>query len=409
MKRLIFLVSVFLVALSLRALFIVSYDSRMFLKQEFTGGDEGMYDAVAANIQAGHGLKLDNYYQARVSPVYPVFLAAVYSLAGHDIVLVRFLQALIGSLTTLVIFFLAELLFNEKTARIACVLSAVYYPFIQMPAYLMTEVLYTFLLSVTLLLSLLVVRKPGVLNACAAGACYSLTVLCRGTLLGFIVLFAVGLYAAFSVRPAERIAYIMIVIAAVMIMLFPWVYRNYQIFRGVIPGTNVSGYLLYMGNSPGATGGSGGFHARGVDFFDVSIPPGLNEYEKDRYLKREAVAFIKENPKRAAELALLKFWNMWRPYHAGTRPVSKVIMCCSYVPIVVFACIGVLFSLRDWRRYLLFYLLFAFYIGVHMVLIGIIRYRYPVEPLLIMFCAYGVTELWRRYRAQASSRCAVPV
>jgi len=33
---------------------------------------------------------------------------------------------------------------------------------------------------------------------------------------------------------------------------------------------------------------------------------------------------------------------------------------------------------------------------IHMVFIGIIRYRYPVMPILIMFCGYAVAVLCRK-------------
>src|SRR5688572_521711 len=61
-------------------------------------GDSREYDAWAQRIASGDWIGTDVFYQA---PLYPYFLAVVFSLAGHDLALVRVLQALLGAVSCL--------------------------------------------------------------------------------------------------------------------------------------------------------------------------------------------------------------------------------------------------------------------------------------------------------------------
>jgi 4-amino-4-deoxy-L-arabinose transferase-like glycosyltransferase len=395
MRTLFFLIALLCFALLLRVSFIVAYDNSKFLAQEFFAGDSAAYDSAALNVMEGNGFLADGY-RAKYGPIYPLFLAGAYRVFGHDIVVVRFLQALLGALSCVIVYFIGKDIFNEPTAWLASAGLALYYPAVQMPAYIMAEEVYVFVLLATIWCAVRLIRQPNFLLAAAAGMTYGVAVLCKGALSGFIPFFALVVYCSIDAASKRKIKYLAVFLLVLAATLTPWIYRNYSIFKKFIPVTIHSGDLLYKGNSPEATGGSGGFHTRGIDFIDAPAVPGLNEYERDQHLKQRAIAYMKNNPGRCVELALIKFWNMWRPYHTDTRSISKLVMCCTYVPIVFFALVGMCFSLRWWRRYLLFYLLFAYYIGVHMVLIGIIRYRYPMEPFLIIFAAYGLWCLYER-------------
>jgi hypothetical protein len=217
-----------------------------------------------------------------------------------------------------------------------------------------------------------------------------------------------GLLVSLNCDMKKRIGVVSIFFVTAVCVLVPWGVRNYRVCGAIIPVSGAGGYVLYQGNSADATGGTGGMNERGVDYQDPKeAPKNLTEIQQDSYLRGLAVDFIKKNPGRFVELALIKFWNMWRPYHADTRMISKIVMCASYVPIVVLALAGFLLSLKEWRRHLVFYLLLAYYIGVHMILLGLIRYRYPMEPLLVIYGAYTVDVCLGQYCRSAGSRGAV--
>src|SRR5688500_7495436 len=63
-------------------------------------GDANGYDAWAQRLAAGDWIGSDVFYQA---PLYPYFLGAVYAIFGRDLLLVRIIQAIIGSASCVVL------------------------------------------------------------------------------------------------------------------------------------------------------------------------------------------------------------------------------------------------------------------------------------------------------------------
>ena len=143
------LIAVFILALVLRISFLFFYGNHKFLQNQLYTSDAYSYDTIAANLLEGKGFVYDGLY-ARRGPAYPLFLAVVYVVSGRSYVAVRFVQAIIGALTSIIIYLLGKRLFNKKTGLTASLISVLYYPFILQPAYLLTEVLFTFLLVLSM-------------------------------------------------------------------------------------------------------------------------------------------------------------------------------------------------------------------------------------------------------------------
>ena len=85
-------VGVFVLALALRLIHLFEIVDQPWFAM--TLGDALAYDEWAREIAGGDGLGDRIFYQA---PLYPYFLAAIYALAGHDLLVVRIVQALLGS------------------------------------------------------------------------------------------------------------------------------------------------------------------------------------------------------------------------------------------------------------------------------------------------------------------------
>jgi len=386
---------IFFAALVLRIAFIFFYDHHKFLSQGFFSGDSLAYVTVAQNILHGKGIVLDDYLKARIAPVYPIFLALMSAMFGNDMVVVRFAQALLGALSCVVLYAIVKRLFDQKTAFFAGMIMACYYPCVQMPAYVMTEELNLFLFLVTLFAYVSLAEFPGVITGLICGFFYGVSALCKGVLFGFIPFFAASLFVCLRQQPLhKRIGYTLLVMLAIGATMTPWALRNYRLYKAFVPVTVVSGDLFYKGNSGPNSGGSGGLHVRGVNFPELNNrPAAFNEVEADRFFNQQGMRYLKEHPRMIPKLAIDKFWNMWRPYHAAGSRMGKIIMLLQYLPLVIGAMVGFFMSIRDWRKLLLFYFFLAFMVAVHLVLIGIIRYRYLAEPVLIVFAAYALAAM----------------
>src|SRR5437879_584787 len=83
---------VFLVALAIRLIHVWQIREAPFFS--LLMGDSRGYDLWAQQIAGGDWIGHDVFYQA---PLYPYFLGVVYAVAGRSFLVVRIVQALIGS------------------------------------------------------------------------------------------------------------------------------------------------------------------------------------------------------------------------------------------------------------------------------------------------------------------------
>jgi len=118
--------------------------------------------------------------------------------------------------------------------------------------------------------------------------------------------------------------------------------------------------------------------------------------QTDEILRKKALGFIVNNPYKAIQLALKKFINMWQPYYSDSRRASKIVMVFSYLPIVALGLTGMLFTIRKSRISALFILIICFYALLHMFTISGIRYRYPLIPLFMIYCAFALSVIYEK-------------
>src|SRR3990172_12480303 len=85
--------AIFLLALALRLIHVWQIRRAPFF--DLLIGDARAYDLWAQQIAQGDWIGRGVFYQA---PLYAYFLGFVYTLAGHDLLVVRVSQAILGSL-----------------------------------------------------------------------------------------------------------------------------------------------------------------------------------------------------------------------------------------------------------------------------------------------------------------------
>jgi len=388
-KTQVVLLMIFVVALSLRVGFMLFYDDgRMLLNRLYTA-DEYSYDEVVLNFLNGKGLVTAGGLYARIGPVYPLFLSAVYSSFGRSFVAVRFVQIVVSALTCVIVYLIGRELYDKKTGLASACVSAVYYPFIQQPVYLLTEVVFSFLLALSILLFVRYYNTRKDLPLFGASALLGIAALCRGYIIVYAIVLALWMGTIFGWKARETMRSISILFFGIAIILAPWTVRNYRIYHAFIPLTVDGGRLLYVGNNPAATGGTAGRTAHFIDQFYPNDVGDLGSLEADRIMLGRALSFMKSNPRKTILLMGRRFVNMWRPYYSDARRINKIIMSVSYVPLAMLSALGAVMAFfLDWKKALLLCGLIFTEIFVHLISIAEIRYRYPVEPYLILFAMF---------------------
>ena len=76
---------------------------------------------------------------------------------------------------------------------------------------------------------------------------------------------------------------------------------------------------------------------------------------------------------------------------------GRVLSFALFLPVMIY---GLWLSRVDWRRYWLLYAFMLFYSAMHILTWAMIRYRLPVDAVLLLFAALGIADLFVRMRAR---------
>jgi len=113
--------------------------------------------------------------------------------------------------------------------------------------------------------------------------------------------------------------------------------------------------------------------------------------QADKLFWKEGLKWVKNNPDKFMWLLwrrFLRFWRLW-PYMATKK--NKIIAGLTsgiYLPL---AWLGMFLSLkRYWKETLLLIFLFISYTLAYLPFHGMIRYRTPIDPLVLVFTGYTV-------------------
>jgi 4-amino-4-deoxy-L-arabinose transferase-like glycosyltransferase len=320
-------------------------------------------------------------------PLYPILAF----LTGGGLFL-KLLDIALSTATIWLIYSLSLDWFNSKGGALISALLAALYPFfIFYSVSRLTETSYLFLL----VLSFLLLHRKKYL---AGSVFLVLSILLRPTLdmLAPLLILAFSwiVHRAPWKQTLKRLAIYLVVYA---LLMSPWWYHNFVKYGRFVRLNLGDGIVLYSGNNPlnRSGGGIGGVDVELSQFNVIKDP-----FEKNAAMKQAARQYIQENPARFIRMAgvkFLRFWRLW-PYadeYTDWKFVAASIL--SYGLVLLLSVIFfVFFSRKALRSVVPPLLLIAYLTVVHMVTIGSIRYRLPLEPFLIVFAGYALARLVQR-------------
>lgn len=382
-----FLICLFLAALSIRLFLIAFIPEHKSIFPDSVG-----YIAISKNIIEGKGFTLDDNHKALRMPLYPLFLAMHRILFGNDLLPVKIMQAILGAISCLFVFLLAKMLLNDIVGKIAGVILAVH-PYIAFSTILiLTETLAIFLILLEVILIVFAIKKKSLLYICYAGLVGGLVSLLHpGHFLSWILILP-----AFTLTIKNKV-YLNLKLAATLFIVFnilpivPWTLRNYLIFDRFIPLTTSLGYALYDTYAP-----SGKSHISGESVKLSNEVKNMDEIESDIYLRKKTLEIIAQNPLRAVYSALdnfVLFWNVVPNFREYRNPFYIVISAVFTIPIFIFAFLCLWRYRHNISIIALIIAPILYYTFLHIVLLGSIRYRLPIEPYIIILTSCSFYEL----------------
>jgi hypothetical protein len=404
--------------------------------------DQISYDGLARRIVKGYGFSFGedhwpatqaNQPTAHWSYLYALYLAATYAAFGIRPVVARLIQAMIvGFLHVWLVWRIGNRIFGRMTGLLAAGLTASYAYFFYYAGSLLTEAFFIVSILWVLDVTLRVHRNySGANSGCSVplslwlelGFAVGVAGLLRQVFLIFVPFLFIWLWwnmgpssSSAANRPVAPDGYSWEAVRGVILSVFvtamlicPWTIRNYQAFGTFVPLNTSAGFALYWGNHP----------VHGTHFLSllpgnwgayISLIPAelrsLNEGQLDRALFKEGLRFIADDPARFVLLSISRireYFKFWPSANSGY--ISNISRVASFGICLPFMLYGVWVSFRLIRRpcspnqrseIVLLYLFVAVYSGIHLTSWALIRYRLPVDAVLLIFAAIGFLDIARR-------------
>jgi len=384
------LIAIFSLAFVMRLLFILT------MSDQLVWYDEIQYDAIARRMLRG-----GEYGSTAFAPLQPFFLLGIYSLFGANLFVARLIQALLGSGTSLLIFYIGSRVFNRNIGMIAGVISIFYPYFIYITGVLYPIALFTFLLALLIFLLLRFYNNKRKSYLILSGVVSGLCLLCIPTVIFFIAVIPLWLIISRKFTFKEIASYSLILLGITLIVVAPWSVRNSLHYHRFVLVTTEGGHAFWQGNNPYFDG----IRRLGPDEIPIELRSkmkGLSAAERDRVFFQEALSFIKENPWQFIKLYFIKFINYWRPYpktisqNQYTSMKTTLLGLFSYGVLLPFSFLGIYLSRKQGGEVLLLVLaLLSFALGYSFFLTST-RYRIPVDPYIIIFASVGLKAVFKK-------------
>jgi 4-amino-4-deoxy-L-arabinose transferase-like glycosyltransferase len=344
---------------------------------------------------------------------YPALLGLLFAVWGPSLLAAKLANVFLYLGALMLAYLLARRLFHSEAAgRITGLMLALYPNHIAYGALLTSESLFLFLLL--LAVTALVLPRPGVRSAVAAGLAFGLASLVKPqvVLLPGVLLAARAITQPRFKRLARHAGYAALLYLALLLTLTPWTIRNYRVFGAFVFVSNNGGINLLVGNNPYASGGYG--HDRQMAAMLSDVP---EEHARDSQARDLAVSYGLEHPWQTLALWPRKLWYLYRKdvegiswNERGLRGAGSVMLVWkgvaqSYYVIVLsafFVSIGLL--RRHQRLPALGLVIVLYFTGVYLVTFADTRFHFPAMPWLVMYPAAAVAIRAEHTKTAASLR-----
>jgi len=240
-KRALALIYVFLLALIIRALFILdpSLDGMVI-------GDQARLDIAAQKIAGGKDLMGDIFWP----PVWQYLLAGIYWVFGHSYPAVRIFLAFSGALTCVALYQFGKEVLGPRTGLLAGVFLALSAGSVFYSGFLFTDSFNALLTTAAFLLLHYALKPDSPLSIrIGTGMLMGIAALTRSEMMGFFpVLFLLFFISRKRVTAAVKNGLILCAFAAVMIL--PKTVLNYAAYDRYVPINIGLGMNFYLANNP---------------------------------------------------------------------------------------------------------------------------------------------------------------
>jgi len=416
--------AVFVLAFALRAAYVFQVWSHPAARLPILDADA--YRRIALEIRAGDWLGDAVYY---LDPLYPFFLAGIYSVIEPDTRGVLLVQAFLDSVSVVITMLIARRLFGDRSAIVAGLLAATYEVYFYYDGLLQKEALMIFLLTSALLLILRAADQERARAWLPAGFLVGMVALTRGNSLLFAPVMLLWILIAGRGDRFARLAATLLFGVGIAAAILPVTVRNYRVGGDFVLLNSQAGQNFYIGNF--RANQTGGYltppflrpnpRVEETDFAaEARRRTGrsdLRPSEVSNYWFRQGLAEIAADPgqfvRHAVRKTLLIFNRYEIPdnqsfeyYQRNFAPMLGLPFP-TWAAVVPFAASGIWFA-RRLRLTPILVLFLASYASGLVMFFNLSRMRLPLVPVAIVFASFALVQFAERLRRRDLRGLVVP-
>ena len=376
------------------------------------------YDLIAANLVAGNGYR---FYPATArtlmrEPGYPMLLAGIRLVFGSAFVAVKLVNMLLALAVAWMMTLIARRLSSNQTMILAAPLLYLFHPgTIIAESRGGVEILFTSLITLFMLTLYRAIEHNRRWDYVVSGAVLGLAVVVKSTPLLFpivLLIYFIVCRRGWAPKLAASGRIVLMVITT-LVVLSPWIIRNYELTGQFVPTASVLGVSAHAGqyicmhldnnkswmqlDREAARERAQLATQLGYPFEDdvyyQSFYNSKNELQFSAYLMTKVVHEYKMSPMLFVRCVRSNMFNFWC---AGKTVRSTRANIAIQLPYLVLAIMGVLACVRNGQASIigLLVVFIIYFVAVYVPILAQARYSMPLIPFLSIFAGCALAEAY---------------
>ncbi len=421
-RHLLIALGLLIVIVNVAILFIVipgvSYRLASFYSQDLHSDG---YNQLAANLAEGNGYRFypDTARTLMREPGYPIFLAGLLLVFGRSFAVVKLANMCLALTAAWLMTPIARKLSPNRALTVLPSLLFLFHPGILIAESRGgVEILFTLLIVLFMLTLYRAIDKGRWWDYAISGAVLGLAVLVRSTPLLFpICLLAYFMSVGRLSTPKCAICRNMaVMVAAISIVISPWVIRNYLLTRQFVPTASVLGVSAHAGQyicmhraddkvwvlldreaavERGKLAHQLGYRFKEDDLYYQVFYSSEDEVKFSRYLLNRVVNEYERSPLLCARCIGYNLFNVW---FAGKTWESTRASLLVQLPYLIFGIAGAVLCVKRGQAKVIgpMVLLTTYVVAVYVPILAQARYSVPLIPLLSILASTVFVEIRRK-------------
>lgn len=365
---------------------------------------------IAASLATGQGFSWPagiDWFPYRpgptawMPPLYPFIIAIAFKGFGvfsvESALVLEFFQTIASVLTCVLLYSVGKRIYGVRAGLLAALMLALYPASIHFAVQkIWSTSLFAASPLILILMTMWSANRPGASTGLVVGCTFGLAALLDPIVLTALPFALAWLYREAGQDRSKMIATVGAILIAALLVISPWILRNYALFGRFTLIKSNFGNELFLGNNEYSVG----------DHRDVVVPlrnldeilseaemefiRKSNEVIRSDFLLGKAVDHIVAHPLRFSQLTLNRVLHYWTFPNPPGGVFEKLSLVCYFMLLVLSALGFAQSDLRSSHVQLALLFLLSLPLPYYFTVIAHFRYRFPIEPILMVFAAQAV-------------------